>query len=471
MTLDRRGMDVKGTATLGGVPASLEWREAFSGDGVLSRYHARATVTEAQRQALGIVLPATQPPLATGDFKADVTVVREAGDRTTLDARLDLSPQALSLAALDWYKAPGASASARLLGRFTPGRATVDVNLTAEPGLELKVMVALDPETRAVRRLEVERAAVGQTWLTGAVDLTGPVPAFLVSDGVLDLEPVLKYRKTLPKDDPDTLPALTIDAGLRAVRMGERRVLERVSASLGRTNTHWRTALIRGTVQGGPPLSLTLGPSGEERAFSLVTEDGGAALRGLDVIDSLGGGALRVEGVIDDAGLARGRIDMTDFRLTQAPVLARLLSVAGLTGILDALAGPGIGFSVLRAPFVYKDPDLVLKDARAYGMALGLSARGTINLETDTLALEGTLAPAYAINRLVGQIPLVGQALVGGEGEGLIGVTYSVNGTLDDPRVGVNPLSALTPGFLRGIFGLFEGPAQQTAEPPLGGGQ
>jgi hypothetical protein len=42
--------------------------------------------------------------------------------------------------------------------------------------------------------------------------------------------------------------------------------------------------------------------------------------------------------------------------------------------------------------------------------------------------------------------------LTGGEGEGLLAVTYHMTGDLGDPEVSVNPLSALAPGFLRGLF-------------------
>jgi len=41
---------------------------------------------------------------------------------------------------------------------------------------------------------------------------------------------------------------------------------------------------------------------------------------------------------------------------------------------------------------------------------------------------------------------------MGGEGKGLFAFTYSVKGALDDPEINVNPLSVLTPGFLRWIF-------------------
>ena len=43
-------------------------------------------------------------------------------------------------------------------------------------------------------------------------------------------------------------------------------------------------------------------------------------------------------------------------------------------------------------------------------------------------------------------------ALVSRRGEGVVGMTYSINGHVGEPRVGVNPASALTPGILRRIF-------------------
>ena len=39
-------------------------------------------------------------------------------------------------------------------------------------------------------------------------------------------------------------------------------------------------------------------------------------------------------------------------------------------------------------------------------------------------------------------------------GGGLFAATYRVQGSLEEPSVTVNPLAALTPGFLRGVFGL-----------------
>jgi hypothetical protein len=49
-------------------------------------------------------------------------------------------------------------------------------------------------------------------------------------------------------------------------------------------------------------------------------------------------------------------------------------------------------------------------------------------------------------------VPVIGDLLVSRRGEGVFGMTYSINGSVESPRVGVNPVSALTPGILRRIF-------------------
>ena len=58
---------------------------------------------------------------------------------------------------------------------------------------------------------------------------------------------------------------------------------------------------------------------------------------------------------------------------------------------------------------------------------------------------SGTVVPLYAINRVLGKIPLVGPFLSGREGEGAFAVTYSVKGAMAEPSIWVNPLSVLAP--------------------------
>ncbi|MGE3622934.1 MAG: hypothetical protein AB7H77_03535 [Bdellovibrionales bacterium] len=56
------------------------------------------------------------------------------------------------------------------------------------------------------------------------------------------------------------------------------------------------------------------------------------------------------------------------------------------------------------------------------------------------------------VNRVLGAIPLIGDLRTGGDGQGVLGVTYTIKGPIEKPSVSVNPASLLTPGFLRNIF-------------------
>ena len=75
--------------------------------------------------------------------------------------------------------------------------------------------------------------------------------------------------------------------------------------------------------------------------------------------------------------------------------------------------------------------------------------------------IEGTIVPAYVFNTLLGNLPLVGRLFSPEAGGGVFAATYRIQGALSDPAVTVNPLAALTPGFLRGLFGLFEGRGEE----------
>jgi hypothetical protein len=50
------------------------------------------------------------------------------------------------------------------------------------------------------------------------------------------------------------------------------------------------------------------------------------------------------------------------------------------------------------------------------------------------------------------KLPLFGPILGGRNGEGLIGVTFAIRGSLDRPTFQINPASLLVPGAFRGLF-------------------
>ncbi|MEQ9567355.1 MAG: hypothetical protein RLN85_16330, partial [Pseudomonadales bacterium] len=87
------------------------------------------------------------------------------------------------------------------------------------------------------------------------------------------------------------------------------------------------------------------------RKVKLTSEDAGKLLRAVDMYENLLGGILTVEGTVDDADLAQpftGTVNIDDFRVVNAPVAARVLGAASLTGLGDVLQGNGISFDELN---------------------------------------------------------------------------------------------------------------------------
>jgi uncharacterized protein YhdP len=139
--------------------------------------------------------------------------------------------------------------------------------------------------------------------------------------------------------------------------------------------------------------------------------------------------------------------------LLDAPVLAQILAGTSFSGWRNLL-GDGVAFERLWGDLRFEDSTVSTSTLRAVGGSLGLTANGRVDVASGNLAVSGLVVPAYELSQILGQIPLIGEILIGAEGEGLVAVSYDIVGTLSDPEVSVNAASALAPGILRRVFGL-----------------
>ena len=171
------------------------------------------------------------------------------------------------------------------------------------------------------------------------------------------------------------------------------------------------------------------------------------------------GGTLHLQGTFLDGeqhNPLKGDLIISEFHVVNAPPLAKLLTIATLTGALELLGGQGLPFVRMHAPFRYQNQKLSLNKARATSLSLGLTIDGEIDLDNDRVDLKGTIIPAYVLNSIVGHLPVIGDILTGGDGEGVFAAAYRAQGPLKDMTITVNPLTALAPGILRDLFKLFE---------------
>jgi len=467
LRLDRGQMQVDGTARLGGVPATIGWTQYFKArDGVRSRYVARGELDDAARRRFGFDLPDN---MVAGPVTADATLTSFANKRGDAVVALDLGKAVLSVPDLNWSKPAGAPATGKLTldlaGDHLSG--VRDATIRGD-GIDVQMSAAFNATDHNLQQVELRKLTLGKSDLKGTVARRpeGGWRANLAG-GSLDATALLD-SVTKPGPSRHDEPPLVVDAKFARVLFGPGREARDVVAQLYSDGAHWQSIRLDLAPFGSGALRLRFGETGGARPFDFSTTDLGATLRLLDVSDHVTGGRLSATGQAVDVGGARvfnGRLDGADYKIVGAPVMAKLLSVASFTSIASLLSGEGIPFTRLTGDFSAQDGKVTVKQGRAYGGALGINASGTVDFGRGTLDLDGTLVPAYMLNNILSNIPLIGNFLLGGEGQGLFAAAFRVSGPLDDPSINVNPLSALAPGALRNLF-LFEPASPDGAQTP-----
>ena len=464
------GMDAKGSVKLEGVPAEVAWRENFgSGASFLSRYEVSLTLDDAARQHFGIALaPYLSGPLPTVLRYTDID-----RNRRQASAVLDLKQATLDLPELYWSKPPGEDANL-----------AVELNLPKQGGVEIRNFTlqaktarfegnaTLDASFGGVKQVDVTRMLIGQTdasvRITPSTDRGGPLH-IAVGGESLDVRP---YLRDLMGEDEQPVTGLKLEIDVKRLIT---RVDQQVTATRSRIvfgDKGLSTAYLEGTLTSGAPLRLRLEPDGSRRRLIVQSDDAGSVARAFDIYDNAIGGKLHLEATIfDDAAgePVEGYVQIDEYKVRNAPTLANLLAFASLTGIGDVLSGEGLTFDQFYMPFTVRDDLITIKDAKTAGSSLGITGGGTVNLKTEETDLSGTIVPAYSVNSILGQIPLLGDLLTGGEeGGGIFAATYTVRGPLETPTISVNPLAAIAPGFLRNLFSIFDGGGsrQEGGKPP-----
>lgn len=199
--------------------------------------------------------------------------------------------------------------------------------------------------------------------------------------------------------------------------------------------------------------------------FVFVTEDLGLVLRAMGFETKVKSGKLRIEArkvSLPDTVFWRGDYVMESFVLEKAPGILKLIKVISPTIITEVFdREKGVKFDRMEGRFRYDDDSLNLYQGQALSPSLGITFEGNLDFRDKTMDITGTMIPAYGLNAAVGYIPVIGQIFAGGPGEGLVAFNFTMQGDIDDPTIQSNPLSALTPGFLRKLM---RGSGKQTKE-------
>lgn len=457
VTLER--MILTGFGNMGSSPVQFTWRDAFDDDGNPADLSATAVLTSDLLNVFGLVGRA----FITGEVPAEMQGKVGADGLQTGTFAFDLSEARLDIAEIDWVKPAGETARATLnytgdlreqaaALRFSASDATIDGDLRLQNDGRLESLV--------LRELFIEDSVD----VAGSISRSDDGFEIEVDGDYLDISGLLADLGAVG-DVGGSSEGLGLRLAATVDRLRLRRNLDLVGSSLNlnlSSRNGFQSLRASGNTDNGATFIARLDNEGENQplALELKTSDAGYLASAFFGVDFIEGGILDLRGSLATANRpARLRATIEDTRLINAPFFTQILSLASLRGLTDTLSGDGVLFSRIEAPITIGGGRYVIDGGRASGPALGLTVNGWVGTDGRGIGLNGVLVPSFGVNSVLGGVPIIGDLIVGREGEGIFSITYSVTGTLEKAQVAVNPLSAVTPGILRRIF---ENPSDTT---------
>ena len=191
--------------------------------------------------------------------------------------------------------------------------------------------------------------------------------------------------------------------------------------------------------------------------ISITSGDAGAIIRFMNLYENMRGGLLNLR--LKAQGDAwSGAIDLRNFSLVNEAKLQSLVATTDQEGrSLNTATKKNIDVNSAKfqrgfASLLYRNGSFAVENGVLRGEQIGATFQGLVRDAKGNMEMTGTFMPAYGLNRLFGELPLIGAILGNGRDRGLLGITFKLEGPFEKPRLTVNPLSLIAPGIFRQIF-------------------
>lgn len=451
VNLDQNGIVMTGQGSLGPSPVDFVWKDSFADDGKPADLTAKGVMTADFLNGFGLLGRAYM----TGEAPIDVKATLEGADLETAVVQADFQDARLDVAEIGWLKPRGSAANATINYARAGDNTTSRVRFTADGA-------AVDGDfTLRVADSRLVSADLRRAFFRNVADVNGKMSrgpgdqVILTLGGKhLDISGLMPGLGGLGGGEGKPGSPMMLTAAVDRLTLRPGLDLRSAELALMTNRTGLETLTANGLAGGGAPLVASIDATGSGPArLSVTSGDAGFLAAALLNTEFISGGTVEIKGTMEQAGTpANLLVQISDARMSDAPFLTQILSLASLRGLADTLGGDGVMFSRIDLPLKISGGRYIINGAKAQGPALGLTASGFIDSRTTDIEIDGVLVPSFGVNSALGGIPLLGDLVVGRDGEGVFSLTYGVRGKLDKANVSVNPLSALAPGVIRRIF-------------------
>lgn len=454
VTTERDVMTLKGEAKMFGTPVTIEVKGATRGAGQAS---LTMVLDEAARARKGITLGT----MLTGPVQLKLSTPFGDSDSKDVSAELDLARAAVAELVPGWSKKAGVPgrAKARVLGiegGWQLDRMEVEAGTLSMRG----AMTLANDGAFQKAQLSSFKLSAGDNVQLDA-DRTGGLTRIAIKGNAFDVRPFLRSLQTGAIDKSGARDTeITLKTTVLSGFGGE--LVSNADLKLMLRGTDLRRFDMTGRFDQGNVTAKLQTRAGQPPLLNVESEDAGAFLRFFDIYSRMRGGDMILSVALGN-GSQSGNIFVKDFSLRNEPAMKRLVTDTASAGTADsARIAPEVArrlanstdvpFTKMTASFSRTPGRFDVKESVMWGPEIGGSLSGSLDYLRDRVDLTGTFVPAYSLNNMFSQVPVLGPLLGGGRNEGLFAVRYSITGRVSAPTLSINPLTAIAPGFLRKLI-------------------
>jgi len=446
--------ELKSAANIDGVSLQLDIVEPVSGSDVSRQRIITGTLDDKARDKLapGVNLLLSGP----------VGLRLEEKSPTVSTVSLKLDKANLEIPGIGWSKGKGIAGTASF-DLVTDGK-NQQLKDFAVGGKGFQIAGAVDLRDGAFSRakLSTVQLSPGDDY-SADITRSGKIYNIQVKGAVADMRPLITEAKNAATDATGETGddyVIAASGSIGSVRGFFDTRLSSAQFSYAGRNGIAQKMSFKAVAPSGQAVVIELdGQSAGKEQIEMTAGDAGAFARFVGVYGKMKNGLLNVRLDKVGAGPRKGVVDIRNFTIEGEEKLTALVSSpTGSEGrsLNDAsrkkIDVKAPRFDVANARIESGKGYLTVTEGILRGAEIGASFRGTVYDPNDQIDLTGTFMPGYGINRLFGELPIIGTLLGNGRDRGLIGITFRMQGPTKSPRVDINPLSAIAPGVFRSIF-------------------
>ncbi|WP_114390503.1 DUF3971 domain-containing protein [Notoacmeibacter marinus] len=376
---------------------------------------------------------------------------------------LDLTNAAISFAPVGWSKGLGVPGKASLELQETGGTTRISdldfvtgkTRLTGAAVLRSGILESADFPLLALNEGDDARLSIKRHDQTMRITIRGsqldgrPIIRTLTA-------PASQKALTVAEGGPKLAERIELDASIGTLGGFGGEALRNAKVTFSGTSDEPDHAVLSAVFRTGRRVAFTYERQAN-RKLQVTSGDAGALLRFADLYDKVSGGRIEALLTGGETQPMTGTVDLKNFMIVNEPRLESLASrPTGGQSLNQAVNGKldtkYVAFDSGSVSLVKSKNRLDVANGVVRGPQIGMMFEGTVYDAQGQMNMTGTFMPAYGLNRIFGEIPILGMVLGNGRDKGLIGVTYRLSGRAKNPVLTINPLSVVAPGIFRSIF-------------------